>query len=47
MPTWKQTMNEEMGALVPREKWELVLAPTDTVIVGCRWVYTLKYRSDG
>jgi len=24
-----------------------VSAPTDTVVVGYRWVYTLKYRADG
>ena len=35
-----------MNALVSRETWELVSAPKDDV-VGCRWVYTLKYRLDG
>jgi len=40
-------MNEEMDALVSRRIWELVSTPTDAVIVGCRWVYTLKYRPDG
>ena len=25
----------------------MVSAPTDAVIVGCRWVFTLKYRPDG
>ena len=39
-------MNDEMNALVSRGTWELVSAPTD-VVVGCRWVYTLKYRPDG
>ena len=23
------------------------MAPTDAVIVDCRWVFTLKYRPDG
>jgi len=44
---WKQAMDEEMKALTFRETWELVSAPTDTVIVGCRWVFTLKYHPDG
>ena len=38
-------MNEEMDALISRGTWELVSAPKD--VVGCRWVYTLKYRPDG
>jgi len=40
-------MNEEMDALVSRGTWELVSAPTYAIIMGCRWVYTLKYRPDG
>ena len=42
----KQAMNEEMDAIVSQEIWELVSAPTN-VVVGCRWVYTLKYHPDG
>ena len=40
-------MDEEIDALIFRETWELVSAPTETVVVGCHWVYTLKYRPDG
>jgi len=29
------------------EKLELVYAPTNVAVVGCRWIYTLKYCSDG
>ena len=36
-----------MNAIVSRETWETVSVPTDAVVVGCRWVYTLKYCSDG
>jgi len=39
-------MDDEMKALTFRGTWELVLAPIDVVIVGCRWVFTLKYRPD-
>jgi len=46
VPTWKHTIDKEMNALISRETWELVSVPTD-VVVGCRWVYTLKYRLDG
>jgi len=40
-------MNEEMKALDSRGTWKLVSAPTDAVIVGCRWVFTLEYCPDG
>jgi len=44
VPAWKQAVDEEMDALVSRETWELVLAPTNVVVVGCWWIYTLKFR---
>ena len=40
-------MDEEMEALAFRETWESVSTPTDTMVVGCHWVFTLKYRPDG
>ena len=40
-------MDEEIKALASKETWKLVSAPTDAVIVSCRWVFTLKYRLDG
>ena len=40
-------MDEEMEALVFSGTWELVSAPTNVTIVGCRWIYTLKFRPDG
>jgi len=44
---WKQAMDEEIKALTSKGTWELVSAPTDEVVVGCRWVFNLKYRLDG
>ena len=46
VPAWKQAMDEKIDALVSRRTWELVSAPTD-VVVGCRSIYTLKYRPNG
>jgi len=43
VPTWKQAMYK-MEAFASRGTWELISAPTD---VGCRWVFTLKYRPNG
>jgi len=44
IPAWKQVMDEEMDALISRGTLELVSASKDVVVVGCQWVYTLKYR---
>jgi len=40
-------MDEEIYALISRGTWELVSAPKDAIVVGCRWVYNLKYHHDG
>ncbi|XP_042515272.1 uncharacterized mitochondrial protein AtMg00810-like [Macadamia integrifolia] len=40
-------MSEEMMALEKNDTWKLVDLPRGRVPVGCRWVYTIKYRSDG
>jgi hypothetical protein len=44
---WKQAMNVEMEALEKKKTWELVKLPTGKKPVGCKWVYTVKYRADG
>ncbi|RVW73980.1 Retrovirus-related Pol polyprotein from transposon RE1 [Vitis vinifera] len=40
-------MNEEMKLLQKNETWELVECPSVKKPVGCRWIYTVKYKSDG
>ena len=40
-------MDQEKKTLTFGETWELILALTDIVVVGCRWIFTLKYRPDG
>ena len=40
-------MNEEMKSLHKNETWELVECPLGNKPVGCRWIYTVKYKADG
>ena len=40
-------MNEEMKSLEKNETWELVDPPPGKKPVGCRWIYTVKYKADG
>ncbi|RVW81474.1 Retrovirus-related Pol polyprotein from transposon RE1 [Vitis vinifera] len=46
-PRWKAVMNEEIKSLQKNETWELVKCPPRKKSVGCRWIYTVKYKADG
>ena len=36
-----------MHALAENETWDLVDAPKEVKPIGCRWVYKVKYNTDG
>lgn len=40
-------MIEEMRALEKNKTWEIVELPKGKKVIGCKWVYTLKYQADG
>ena len=40
-------MNEEMNTLVQNHTRDIVQKPFGKIPVGCRWVLTIKYRSNG
>ena len=44
---WKEAMHEEMKALLQNNTWEIVDLPKGKTPVGCRWVFSLKCKSDG
>lgn len=44
---WKVAVLEETYALSGNDTWEIVDLPKDQRTVGCWWVYTLNYKSDG
>ncbi|KAL0451458.1 UNVERIFIED_CONTAM: Retrovirus-related Pol polyprotein from transposon TNT 1-94 [Sesamum latifolium] len=46
-PKWKEAMNEEMKSLHKNSTWEIVDLPEGKKPVGCRWVFTIKYKADG
>ncbi|KAM1767569.1 hypothetical protein ACFX12_045643 [Malus domestica] len=46
-PRWKAAMNEELKSLKKNSTWEIIELPTGKKPVGCKWVYTVKYKADG
>ena len=40
-------MNEELRSLEINRTWELVDRPPTKKIVGCRWIFSIKYQADG
>ncbi|KAL9420128.1 hypothetical protein AB3S75_037830 [Citrus x aurantiifolia] len=47
VPEWKKAVREEMEALEKNRTWEMVYLPKGKLIVGCKWIFTVKYNSDG
>ncbi|GKV28220.1 hypothetical protein SLEP1_g37301 [Rubroshorea leprosula] len=46
-PLWQQTMQDELQALENTRTWDLVDLPAEKFLIGCKWVYKIKTRSDG
>ena len=44
---WRVAMEVGMHALAENETWDLVDAPKGVKPIGCRWVYKVKYNTDG
>jgi len=37
----------ELQALPANNTWSLVQLPSGKPVVGCRWIYKVKYKADG
>lgn len=46
-PLWGKDMEEEVHALYNLGTWELVPPVSTQNIFKCKWVYHIKYKSDG
>jgi hypothetical protein len=46
-PNWKRAMEEEYGALIANQTWDLVPPPPHANIVSGKWLYHHKHNADG
>lgn len=44
---WVDVMVEEYSSIMTNDVWEVVLKPVDRSVVGSRWIYKIKYATDG
>jgi hypothetical protein len=45
-PRW-QTAMQELEALQCNHTWDIIDLPNGKKPIGCKWVYRIKYKSDG
>ncbi|GMP56667.1 hypothetical protein CsSME_00021073 [Camellia sinensis var. sinensis] len=46
-PQWKAAVNEEVRALEKNGTWAITDLPRGKKPVGCKWIFTVKYKADG
>ena len=47
IPKWKAAVEEEIRALEKNGTWKITELPPGKRPVGCKWVFTIKYKEDG
>jgi hypothetical protein len=40
-------MTNEIQALEKNQTWDLVILPQNKTVIGCKWVYRVKFKADG
>ncbi|XP_049387743.1 uncharacterized mitochondrial protein AtMg00820-like [Solanum stenotomum] len=43
----RKAMKEELLALKENDTWDIVSCPSNVRPIGCKWVYSIKFHSDG
>ena len=46
-PQWYAAMKSEMNSIQKNDAWDLVPAPTGHKVIGTKWIWKTKYKSDG
>lgn len=43
----EKAIEEEIDIIEKKKTWELVNRPEDKEVIGIKWIYKVKYNSDG
>ena len=46
-PKWRGAMTIEIAALEANNTWSLTSLPPHKKPIGCKWIYKMKFKSDG
>ena len=46
-PLWKEVINSEIESIMHNLTWEIVDLPPGAKIIGCKWIFKRKLKSDG
>ena len=46
-PQWCDAMQEELQSIEDSNTWELVPRPSHRKVIGVKWIFKAKFRSDG
>ncbi|RVW15029.1 Retrovirus-related Pol polyprotein from transposon RE2 [Vitis vinifera] len=44
---WKKAVQDEIDALEKNGTWTITDLPVGKRLVGCKWIFTIKYKADG
>jgi hypothetical protein len=44
---WLEAMKDEIRSMSVNKVWDLERIPSGAKIIGCKWVYKMKYDSKG
>ncbi|XP_021838980.1 uncharacterized mitochondrial protein AtMg00820-like [Spinacia oleracea] len=44
---WKEEINSELESIMANQTWELVELPKGGKVIGCKWIFKRKLKTDG
>lgn len=46
-PRWRELVSKKINALEFNKTWNITDLPLDKKTIGSKWIFTIKYNSDG